>query len=153
MGDRTWTGISFSGKMNHEHATGLVKELLDQHCRCDDGEGEPGEITVAHLVLDTCFYDEECNYAQMEGVETFCREHGVSYLKTWSSGGGYGAGYSLYNAVVDQTFEVPGDDEPALGLTELTQFAKEGKTLQDVIAYLEAISNFRAHYPLLELVQ
>lgn len=152
MGDRAWTGISFSGKMNRELADGLIQELKDQACRCDDGEGEPSEIDASHLVLDTCFYDEECNYAQTEGIEAFCRENGVSYLKTWSSGGGYGPGYLLYNAVVDQSFEVPGDDEPALGLTELTQLAKEGKTLQDVIAYLKAISDFRENYPPLELV-
>lgn len=48
---------------------------------------------------------------------------------------------------------MPGDDEPCLGLQELKAHAKNGKTLQDVIVYLEAIQNFDKNYPALEIVE
>lgn len=147
MGDRTWTSIAFSGKLNAELAPTLVILLGQQACRSTEDDSTPSLSTLDHT-----WYDDECNYGQMDGVEGFCRAHGVSYLKSWNSGGGYGAGYLLYNAVVDQSFEVPGDDEPALGLSELTQLASEGKTLQDVVVYLQAISDFAKHYPPLELI-
>lgn len=148
MGDRTWTHIQFSGKLNRELAPLLIKELNEQGCYSDyDSNSDVGERD-----LSSGFYDESCNYATMNGIESFCKEHGVSYLKKWDSGGSYGPGYQLYNAIVDQTFEVPGDDEPCLGLNELAQFAKDGKTLQDVVVYLQIIKDFDKHYPPLELV-
>jgi len=146
MGDRTWTSISFSGIVSPKVAQELVEELVGQGCQCDDGP--EGDLSIEHLKLDTVFYDEECNYATMEGVEEFCRENHISYCKTWASGGGYGEGAELYNAVVNQTVSVPTTDgEAAIGVSELTGFMSTGKTLEDVVNYLRHIDNFRAGYP------
>lgn len=78
MGDRTWTGITFSGKVNKEIAEGLVECLIAQGCQDQDGGRD--------LTLDDLrkpheqFSDDECNYATMEGVESHCEEHGIIEL-------------------------------------------------------------------------
>lgn len=151
MGDRTWTGITFSGKLNREVAEGLVVELEGQHCQSESGR----EITIDDLLNHNQLWDDECNYASMEGVEGYCREHGVSYLKVWAAGGDYEAGYEIYNAVVNQTFQVTGGDDPSLGASELREFMKQGKTLQDVVAYIEQFQQtvWEANYPAVEIVE
>lgn len=149
MGDRAWTSIMFSGVVNRDVAERLIAELNAQNCQCD--EGPEGEFTVERLTLDSCFYDEQCNYAQMEDVEGFCQESGVTYLKQWAAGGGYGPGFELYNALVGQSFTVEGHEEPAIGASELRACLERGNTLQDVIGYLDKIQNFRKYYPPLEI--
>ncbi len=152
MGDRTWTGITFSGKCNSEVAEELVQELLGQGCQAQ--AGPEGELTVEHLrEAHNQFYDDQCNYASMDGVEAFCQDKGISFLKVWEAGGDYEGGFHLYNAVVNQSFEVNGADEPALNVSELEKFAKQGKTRHEVIAYLKAIADFDKKYPALEIVE
>lgn len=154
MGDRTWTGISFSGHIAKAQAEGLLEELKGQRCFCDDGPGEIHELCLEQLTLDTCFYDEECNYATMEGVESFCRDNQITYLKTWAAGGGYGEGAELYIAVPGVTIEVPtADSEAALGTAKLKEFRDQGATLDDVLRYLDQVDNFRKHHPPLEIVE
>lgn len=147
MGDRVWAQIQLSGKLNSEHVPELLNALKDQGCQCH--EGPDGDLTAEHLVFP--LYDNECNYGNMDEVEAFCRSHGVSYFKEYGSGGGFPAGYLLYNAVVDQDFDACGEDEPALGVSELETYAKQGKTLQDVVNYLKAMKDFSTHYPPLEI--
>lgn len=148
MGDRTWTGIQFSGVITREVAEGLLEKLRSQYCHCDDGPGEVDELCLEQLTLDTCFYDEECNYARMEGVEGFCHDNHITFLKTWAAGGGYGEGAELYIAVPGVTIEVSTTDgEAALETTKLKQFRDQGATLDDVLRYLDQVDNFRTHYP------
>lgn len=150
MGDRTWTGISFSGHITEAQAQELVEELKGQGCMCD-GEGE---ISIEHLRLDTCFYDEECNYANMHGVEDWCRDNHVGYLKTWAPGGGYGEGAELYIAVPGVTISVPQcEGEAALTVSKLREFQGQGASLDDVIRYVDQVENYRKHYPPLEIVE
>lgn len=155
MGDRTWTGISFSGHITHAVAEGLLEELRAQHCFCDDGPDEAAhELCLEQLTLDTCFYDAECNYAQMEGVESYCRDNQITFLKTWSAGGSYGEGAELYIAVPGVTIEVPtADGEPALWSAKLKEFRDQGATLDDVLRYLDQLDNFRKYNPPLEIVE
>lgn len=94
MGDRTYTAIRFSGKITAEQAEELILELAGQGCQCDDGP--EGDLTIEHLKLDQYFYDNECNYGQMEGVEDYCREQGIPYCKTWDAGGDYGPGMKVF---------------------------------------------------------
>lgn len=147
MGDRVWAQIQLSGRLNSEHVEELVGLLRDQGCQAQ--EGPEGPLTAEHLVY--ALYDNECNYGNMDEVEAFCRSHGISYFKEYGSGGGFSAGYLLYNAVVDQDFEATGEDEPALGVSELAAYAKQGKTLQDIVDYLRAMKDFSKHYPPLEI--
>lgn len=148
MGDRTWTGISFSGHITRAQADELALELEGQGCRCDDGDD--GDITYKHLMLDTCFCDEDCNYATMEGVEEWCKENHVTYLKTWSAGGGYGEGATLYIGVPGTQIDVPtSDGEAALTASNLKDFDEKGASIKDVLHYLDLIENYRTHYPAL----
>lgn len=149
MGDRTWTSISFSGVINRDVALQLVEELHAQGCSCDDGPA--GDLTLQHLTIAEFFYAEQCNYASMEGVEAVCQENGITYLKHWAAGGGYDAGYELYLAVADQSMQVAGGEEPAMGARDLRACLERGNTLQDVIDYLDKIENFREHFPPLEI--
>lgn len=115
MGDRTYTTIKFSGEISYAQAEELIQELEGQGCRCDDPD--TGELTVDQLA-DSTFYDSECNYAQMEGVENYCREQGIKYLKTWEPGGGYGSGIMLFNGTTDVECGTV-DGEPALTLGQI----------------------------------
>lgn len=93
MGDRTYTTIRFSGKITAAQAAELIQELEGQGCRCDDhdtGKLEP------ELLSTSQFYDSECNYGQMDGVENYCRDQEIPYCKTWEAGGSYGPGILIF---------------------------------------------------------
>lgn len=146
MGDRSWTAISFSGNITADQAEDLLFEIAAQGCKCDDGDD--GGITVEHLKLDTCFYDEECNYALMDGIESWCKENHVSYLKTWSPGGGYGEGAELYIAIPGATIAMPQcEGEACLTAGNLKELRDKGATLDDVIRYVDQVERFREHHP------
>lgn len=150
MGDRVWTGVSFSGHATTEVAEGLISQLEGQGCHCDDGP--EGDLSIEHLKLDVVFYDDQCNYGTMEGVENYCREHNISYLKTWEAGGGYGSGLMLYNAVVGEALEcATADGDPSLGLEDLKSYREKGKTLDEVITYLGYFDKFRDGFPVMEV--
>jgi hypothetical protein len=96
MGDRTYTDIQFSGRITREVAEGLVEQLTEQGC--DANDGPEGDITVEHLKIPgNVFWDDECNYANMEGVEAYCDEHHIFYKKTWSAGSEYGPGIEIFD--------------------------------------------------------
>lgn len=152
MGDRTWTGIQFSGAITREVAEGLIEQLEAQGCDCD--LGPQGDLTIEHLrAPHNPFTDYECNYATMEGVETYCREHHISYFKEWSAGGGYGSGMEIYCAVVDTSWEVQDvEGEPVISLRDLISAHKEGK-IEETINYLKGFTDFEKNYPPLEIVE
>jgi hypothetical protein len=93
MGDRTYTSIRFGGKITATQADELIQELEGQGCRCDDPD--TGKLETSQLTASS-FYDSECNYGQMEGVEDYCREHGIAYEKCWEAGGDYGPGIMIF---------------------------------------------------------
>lgn len=95
MGDRTYTSIRFSGKITRAVAKELIAELEGQSCRRNDHDGT-AELDV-EMLTDCSFYDSECNYAIMEGVEAVCAEHNISYRKQWEPGGDYGPGIELFD--------------------------------------------------------
>lgn len=142
MGDRTYTSISFSGRISYALAEELVQELEGQACSCD--EGPEGELTVEHLkVPHHQFYDTECNYAQMEGVENFCREHGIAYEKTWEAGGDYGPGTMIFTGTEEiQCGTIEG--EPALTLSQIKELGT------GFLAYFDSLDFSK--YPPLEIV-
>jgi hypothetical protein len=92
MGDRTHTSIRFSGRIPRSLAEELLQELEGQACLSNATDS--GTLKLEDLT--DSFYDSECNYGQMEGVEDFCREHDIAYEKTWEAGGGYGPGVMIY---------------------------------------------------------
>jgi hypothetical protein len=141
MGDRTWTSIRFSGKITQAVAEELIEQLNAQGCSCD--EGPEGKLTIEHLKLDQYFYDGECDYGQMEGVEDLCHEHGIAYLKTWEPGGGYGPGNKLFTGTEDIECGTI-DGEPALTLREIKQHGT------GFMAFLDSLDFTK--YPPLEIV-
>ena len=148
MGDRTYAYIRFSGAANREVAEDLLVELANQGCLSNEDDDPPTLENLAET-----FYDSECNYASMEGVELFCQLSGISYVKTWEPGGSYGAGIELYNAVVNQSFQVAtSEGEPVLTLGELMKIVEEGKDLNDVIEYLKTFVNSEDVYPPLKII-
>lgn len=153
MGDRTWTGIQFSGVVTRRVAEILVEELSDQCTNSSAGSAE-GEFTIGHLKEPhNQFTDDECNYGEMEEIEALCHEHGISYLKIWASGGGYEAGQKIYNAVTGTSFECPGGDDFCISLSELQRSLSNGNTLEDVIGFLRSFKDFEKNYPPLEIVE
>jgi hypothetical protein len=146
MGDRTYATIRFSGVIDRDKVDDLVGWLEDQGCQPDNG----GEIADN---LNGWFYDTECNYGTMDGVETFCQEVGISYLKCHDSGDNYEAGVELYNALVDKTFDCGTyDGEPMLPISDLLEYRDEG-TLDSMVDYLKSlrVSEFEKNYPPLEI--
>ena len=118
MGDRTYTEIRFAGPIPRNVAEELVGDLNSQHCASDNRSH--GEIRVEDLVSEPHFYDEQCNYGQMDDVENTCRAHGVPYRKTWEAGGGYGPGMTVFTG--DEVHECSTiDGEPAVTRAMLKQ--------------------------------
>jgi hypothetical protein len=143
MGDRTWTSIRFSGELTTELADALVEELDAQGCRWDDNRGHNMAPTRASLTEADYFYDEEANYGTMEEVTGWCEENHISYLLYWEAGGGYGPGYSLYNAVTGVTFGCGAiEGEPAVTLSDLNKVG----SVEDLSGYLKTFNDFEANY-------
>jgi hypothetical protein len=148
MGDRAWTSIEFSGIVSREVADGLLQELDAQGCQSNATDSSA--LTIESF--SDSFYDEECNYGTMEGVEAYCHEHHISFLKHWADGGGYGSGFELYDAVVNDSVQLPANEgEVCMNLGELKGFAKKGKSLDDIIGYMSRVEKFSEHYPPLEI--
>lgn len=145
MGDRTWTGIQFSGAMTRAVAEELAEELRGQGCQCD--EGPEGDLSVEHLLRPhQQFYDDDCNYAHMEGVENHCREHGIAYLKQWSPGGDYGEGMQLFNGregLGVGTIE----GEPALTISQIKELGI------GMLGYIDAFLKFEEHFPPVTIIE
>jgi hypothetical protein len=146
MGDRTWTSITFSGIISREVADELVEQLKDQGCYVD--VGPEGDLSIEHLRMPHAqFYDEECNYAQMEGVEAYCQEHHITYFKSWSAVGDYGPGMEIYHAIADQIVQCANvDGEPVIELKQLIKAHSEGR-IEDMIGYLKSFSDFEKNNP------
>jgi hypothetical protein len=157
MGDRTWTGIKFSGTINSDVAEGLLAGLNDECNDCSsniDMSKGVDHFTLEHLRdPHNQFSDDECNYATMEYIEAYCRDHHISYFKTWCAGGDYSSGMEIYNAIVDQTWQIADvDGEPAVGLRELIKAHAEGK-IEDTIGFYQGFLDWEKNYPPLEIVE
>lgn len=153
MGDRTWTGIQFSGIVTREVAEELLDLLDMQCCGChagpELGRGHAdNKFQIEHLAEPhNQFYDDECNYATMEDIESFCREHHVSYFKSWQAGGDYGPGMEIYHAIVDQAVQCSDiDGEPVIGLDELIKAYDKGE-IDDKIKFLRSFKDWEANFP------
>jgi hypothetical protein len=143
MGDRTYVSIRFSGQITAEQADELIQELDGQGCRCDDpdtGKLEPIQLTTS------MFYDSECNYATMDGVEDFCREHSIAYCKTWEAGGDYGPGMEIFNGTNVISVGTIGG-EPALSLSEIKRHGI------GMLGFLESFENFDKHFPPVTIIE
>lgn len=139
MGDRTHTAIEFSGTISEEQGWELIQLLNDQGCECNDGNHD---LTLASLTSGESFYDSDCNYAQMEDIESWCGDNNVSFLKTWEPGGGYGPGICHYDAATGKTHECASlESSPAVGLDTLIKARNEG-TIDAVIASLRPLDDF-----------
>lgn len=152
MGDRTWTGIQFSGIISKDVAEGLLDELNAQCDDCSNDVPNVRKFSLEHLqVPHNQFTDDECNYATMEGVEDYCRECHISYRKTWNTGGDYSSGVEIYNALVDQTWAINDvEGEPVIGVNDLVEAHAAGK-IEDMINYLKSFTDWEKNYPPLEI--
>jgi hypothetical protein len=136
MGDRTYTSIGFTGVISEEQAAELADLLRDQGCEAHNG----GHLLDA-LKEGDGFYDNECNYATMEDIESWCGENEVGYLKSWSAGGDYGPGLELWRPGMTGAEQCPSvDDSPVATLTELTLAHKDGAVL-DLIERLDRFTS------------
>lgn len=142
MGDRTWTSIRFSGRITTAVAAELAEALRNQGCQCD--EGPKGQISVEHLKLDQYFYDEECNYGNMDDIEGLCDEHGIAYFKSWEPGGGYGPGVKLFTGTEEVECGTI-DGEPALTIRQIKELGT------GFLAFLDSFDFSK--YPPLEIVE
>jgi hypothetical protein len=116
---------------------------VDQCCQCD--EGPEGDLSIEHLKVPyNQFYDDDCNYATMEGVEAVCNEHGIAYHKSWSSGGGYGEGEEIFTGT--ETHQIGTiDGEPAMTLRQIKELGT------GFLAYLDMFD--WSKYPPVEIVE
>lgn len=125
MGDRTYTAIEFTGDISEEQAAELVELLEIQGCESH----QHGSLLLLEALRDgDGFWDSECNYATMEGVEGWCFENQVGYLKTWEAGGDYGPGIELWKPGMkssEQCALIEGS--PATELNELIKARDAGK--------------------------
>lgn len=157
MGDRTYTSIEFSGDISEQQAEELIG-LLDDQCG-DDASGIPlvqghaeRKFTLEHLcVPHNSFSDDECNYATMDEIESWCTLNRVSYLKTWAAGGDYVAGLELYDYALKTAEQVAAlDSSPAISLSDLIKIRDEGE-IDKAIERLNKFENFSKKYPPLKI--
>lgn len=142
MGDRTWTSIRFSGKLDRDKVPVLLKAIRDDGLRTD--EGPEGAITAEHL--EDRFYDEEADYGLLENAESAAQELGLNYIKDWEAGAGYGPGKMVYVAVFGQSFECATvESEPVATLSELRK-----KSSEELVRYFRVFDE--DNYPPLEIV-
>lgn len=147
MGDRTWAGISFAGIINEEDVDDLLEACEADGLCCDSGP-ETRTLVAEHLKYE--LYNEEANYGQLETVQSYCQENGISYCMRWYEGGDYGPGMEIYNAVVGQTFTCGTiEGEPAVTLSDL----EKAGSPEDLIGYLKAFNNFEENYGALEILE
>lgn len=150
MGDRTHTAIEFKGQISVEQAEELLSALKDQGCEPNDC-GERGDLSIADLTEGSGFYDSECNYAQMEDIEGWCRDNNVSYLKTWEAGGGFGPGLELFDVATQTTEQCSSiESSPAVELGQLIKARDEG-TLDELVARLSKFTGFPCELEVFEL--
>lgn len=150
MGDRTWTSIEFSGDISEEQAAELVELLRDQGCE-SNATDEPPTLAGLKEHDNDSFYDNECNYATMEEIESWCTLNRVSYLKTWAAGGDYTAGLELYDYALKTSEQVAAlDSSPAISLTALIALRDEGE-IDKRIERLNRFENFSTNYPPLKI--
>ena len=125
MGDRTYTNIEFTGDISEEQAEELVAELEAQGCAPNNYSNED---LLEALKAGDSFYDMECNYATMEGVEGWCFENQVGYLKTWEAGGDYGPGIELWKPGMKSSEQCASiEGSPATELNDLIKARDAGK--------------------------
>jgi hypothetical protein len=134
MGDRTYTTIEFTGDISEEQAAELVAELEGQGCSPNNYGSED---LLEALKAGDSFYDMECNYATMEGVESWCGENEVGYLKTWAAGGDYGPGIELWKPGMKSSEQCASlEGEPIATLDDLIKARDAGK-VDDLINNLK----------------
>lgn len=124
MGDRTWTGIRFSGMIRESQLPKLIDAMeADQVVAwVGNGQEEPTRENIAEQ-----FSDDECNYAELDACEAIASELGLSYHKTWASGDDYPSGQKIYLAVTGSEFETTDSEgEPMICLTELKKLGYAG---------------------------
>lgn len=145
MGDRTYTSIEFSGVISEEQADELAQLLSDQGCEAND---EQFDLRNA-LAEGSSFYDGECNYAQMDDIESWCVENNVAYLKMWEPGGGYGPGIELWRPGMGSAEQcVSVESSPVASLDDLEKAHKEGK----VAELIESLTQFCSLGPALQVL-
>jgi hypothetical protein len=142
MGDRTYTTITLSGVVNEEDVDELVEAVNADWLTCDDGP-ELNDNALMREHLEWMMYNPEANYGELEETQSACQRLGVSYLKVWAEGGGYGPGMEIYNAVTGVTVTCGAiEGEPALTLSDIKKIGDA----EAAIGYLEAFNNFRENY-------
>lgn len=138
MGDRTYTDIEFTGDMSEEQAAELV-ELLEAQ-GCDSCQYDRNDLLEALKAGDS-FYDTECNYAQMEDIEEWCRDNEIGYRKSWEAGGDYGPGLELWKPGMQQAEQCPSlEGGPAVDLDDLVK-ARDSGTIDALIADLKKFTS------------
>jgi hypothetical protein len=92
------------------------------------------------------FYDSECNYATMEGVEAVCDAHGITYHKSWSSGSDYGEGEEIFTGT--ETHQIGTiDGEPAMTLRQIEELGT------GFLTHFNMFLEFEKNCPPLEIIE
>jgi hypothetical protein len=85
-------------------------------------------------------FEDAQDYGLTPGLDTFCRQHGLTYHRAWIARAGvFEAGVKFWRAGMGSPVEEAADDggEPMITLAALRNGHEAGQTLADVLARLE----------------
>jgi hypothetical protein len=146
MSDYVFATIEIGGALPAALVGALLEAIKRDGAKADIGLDEPEEVTEdflwqAHRGKDTLrLMDENANYGAFPEVETFCRQHSLTYSR-WSD--------AKHEYDATQTTWQPGMKDPANFLTnkdrelvaplsQLEGYVRQGLTLEQVIDRLKA---------------
>jgi len=134
MGEYVWTIYTIGGKLPKSRLPELHNLLSNFEDKDFPSKGEPGVIGA----------QGQMNYGQYDELEKFCRENGLTFHSSWAAQPGcFEAGGRYWKPGMPVVQEGFADDggEPAITLAQLEMAAKNGKTLESLIAELRLQSS------------
>lgn len=102
MGDRVYVTFAIRGRIETVEALDAICESivdyglgdLSDYSSMNDADDAKGAIFEALNAGEdsVIFYDDQCNYADLSGLQETCKQHGVSYQFDWEAGCEFPAG-------------------------------------------------------------
>ncbi|MFY9294863.1 MAG: hypothetical protein WAP03_29895 [Methylorubrum rhodinum] len=145
MGEYVMTTVTIGGTVPHDVIeTGLV-EAVAEHFRTLEDFSDLGELIEEALLEGTSVtFQGECNCGKTDSLDAYCRRHGLSYQRAWTSAlGQFEAGLEYWRPGMNQPAEEAADEggEPVITLRELRAFQrKRGTTLAKLVARMSRAS-------------
>lgn len=140
MGDRVFTRIRVSGKLPLDKKAEF-EALLEAEGLLPEGEDDP-----------FTYYDDECNYANLDEFTQWLFDNGLYWFQQWEAGGGFAAGIHLYD-YTGYHYQFGWGDEGVLFSVEDLQLAKlDDISLGAIVEKMEHINSWREKAPPLEFV-